>query len=312
MSRPLRRLGQLDRAEASVREALAIDDAVLDRDDGRRQNHLNALMSILRARRDYPGAMEASRESLRVARAAYGDEHPEVATGLNAVGFLLTVMGDYAGAVDALREAVRLREKINGPENLQTAVVRGNYGDALARGGDPMRGEAELRRALATYRGASTRDPEGESNTLEKLARWHLDTNDARALAGYERVADVAAALGPRGAAWKVRAAAGRGRALLLKGRVDEARDALEEATRLAGQAPSDPEQAVEIQLARSQVARRLDRPADARAMAAESLQSMTALPCPPARLRAFAEQVGREVGLPSNPVRGVSRCESP
>jgi hypothetical protein len=76
LSAPLVQLGQLDRSEAMLREALAIDDAVLDRSDHRRAMHLNALMFLLREKQDYAGALELSRESLRIARAAFGNEHP--------------------------------------------------------------------------------------------------------------------------------------------------------------------------------------------------------------------------------------------
>jgi serine/threonine-protein kinase len=299
LSRPLRKVGQLERAEASVREALAIDDAVLDRNDGRRQNHLNALMMVLRARRDYPGALETSRESLRVARAVYGEEHPEVAVSLNSVGFALTVLGDYRGAADPLREALGLREKTYGPENLQTAAVRANYGDALARAGEAGRGVPEMRHAIASYQRSATRDPEGEVNSLEKLARWYLDSNEATsALKEYERVGEAARALGPRASPWPARVRMGRGRSLLLLGRFAEAAAALDDAARLAAEGAPDPEQAVEIQWARALLAARQDHAAEARALAADGLTALAALAHPPARLRAFAEQVRRQLGL--------------
>jgi serine/threonine-protein kinase len=298
MCRTLSRLGQLERAEQSVRQALAIDEAVLGPDDWRRYNHLNALMTVLRARRDYPGALQAARDALRIARAAHGNDHPEVAMALNAVGLLLTVDGEYREAVGVLEEALRLREKTDGPEGLQTAVVRGNYGDALARSGDPARGEAEMRRALASHQKAASREPGGECTKLEKLGRWHLDSGDGRAaLADFEAIPGVAEALGARGAPWKARAAIGRGRALLLRGRPDEARAALDEAESVLSQAPVDPEPMLEVQLARAQLLHRLGQPHDARKLLSAALASQGELSQPPARLRDFSEQVRREMG---------------
>jgi eukaryotic-like serine/threonine-protein kinase len=302
LSRALTRLGRLERAEESARQALAIDEAVLGPDDWRRYNHLNALLIALRARRDYPAALQAARDALRIARAAHGDEHPEVAGALSATGVLLTVSGEYREAAALLKQALALREKTDGPEGLQTAIVRGNYGDALARSGDPARGEAELRHALASQRQARSRDPEGECTKLEKLGRVHLDSGNSRAaLAEFEEIRRVAEGLGARGARWKARAALGRGRALLLLGRLDEAAAELEEA-RASQPASADPEQAAEIQLARVLVLRRLVRSDDSRKAADAARSSLASLAHPPARLSAFAEQVWRTPPPPRPP----------
>jgi serine/threonine-protein kinase len=297
MARALSKLGRLERAEDGIRQALAIDEAVLAPDDWRRYNHLNALMTVLRARRDYPGALQAARDALRIARAAHGDSHPEVAMALNAVGWLLTVSGEYREAASLLKQGLRLRERTDGPDGLQTAIMRGNYGDALARSGDPARGEAEMRRALASQRKAQGREPEGECTKLEKLGRWHLDSGDARAaLAEFEAIARVAAELGARGARWIPRAAIGRGRALLLLGRFNEARAALGEAESALPQARADPELKLEIQLAQAQMLHRLRQPEKAREALGAALDSLSELAHPPARLRTSAEKVQLEV----------------
>jgi serine/threonine-protein kinase len=296
LSRPLVRLGQLERSEAMIREALAIDDAVLDRDDHRRGTHLNALMVLLRAKRDYPGALEASRESLRISRAAFGAEHPDVAMHLNSVGFILGAMGAYQDAIEPLGESLRLKERIYGPAHLQTALTRGNYGDALARAGDARRGEAELRRAIESYQRSTTKDPEFQATAMEKLARWHVDAGDGHAaMALYAAIPPVAEALGPRSTVWKARAAIGRGRALLILRRYAEARDALDEASRSAAQAALDWEPATELQLARAQVDQHLVPGGDWRTRAAQSLAAVAESRFPTVRLRAFADQVQRE-----------------
>jgi serine/threonine-protein kinase len=300
LSRTSSRLGRLERAEETARQALAIDEAVLGPDDWRRYNHLNALLTVLRARRDYPGALQAARAALRIARAAHGDDHPEVAGALGAVGVLLTTSGDYREAAALLEQGLRMREKSDGPDGLQTAIMRGNYGDALARAGDPVRGEAEMRRALASHRQARSRDPGSECTKLEKLGRWHLDSGNGRAaLSDFDEIPGVAAALGARGARFKAGAALGRGRALLLLGRLDEAEAALAEAARASGPAPADPEQAVEIQLAQALALRRLRRHDEARTAAGAARSALASLSHPPARLSAFAEQVWREIGAP-------------
>jgi serine/threonine-protein kinase len=298
LSRALRKTGQLERAERCAREALAIDDAVLDRDDNRRATHLNALMTILRARRDYPGALATSRESLRVVRAVYGDQHPDVALNLTAIATMLGVLGDHPGAVEAAGEAVRLREAIYGAENLQTAQVRSLYGDALARTGERTRGEEQLRHAVASYERAASRDPEGEAASLERLGRWLVDAGDgAPGLAAFEKASRAAAVLGARARPFEVRAAAGRCRAFLLLGRVDDAERALDDASRLAADAPADPEQSLEIALARALLLVRQGRGPEARAQAREARAALAALPNPPARLRALADSADREVG---------------
>ena len=295
-SRAERKLGRLDRAETRVREALAIDDAVLGRDDWRRSFHLNALMTILRAKGDYPQALEAVRESLRITRVTQGDQHPEVAIALSAIGSLLSTMGEHRQAVAALDEGMRIREEVYGPENLQTAGTRAHYGDALARSGHAVRGEAQMRHALATFGAAPARDAEGECAAREKLARWLLDSGQgAAALADYDGIPPAAEALGSRAAAWKVRASAGRARALLLLDRHGEAAAALDEAERASAQAPPDAEQAVEVQATRALALSRQGRPDEAHELLRSAQASLAALPYPPARLRGFVQQVQRE-----------------
>jgi tetratricopeptide (TPR) repeat protein len=291
LSRPLRRLGDLDRAERILREALAIDDAVLNRDDHRRSTHLNALSMLLWVKRDYPGALEAGRESLRITRTALGDDHPEVATDLNSVGMFMAAIGDYQGAVDVLHDALRRRERNYGAENLRTALARSNYGDTLARAGNLRGGIAELRHALSSFRQSG---PESEELFIatEKLARLYVDSGDSEAaLAAYGDIRR-AAERRPELAQWTARAAIGRGRALLLLGRFTEARSALDEASGIAERSSLPAEPALELQLARALVGCRLEPGREAQARAAESLSAMTTFKFPPVRIRALAEQV--------------------
>jgi eukaryotic-like serine/threonine-protein kinase len=291
LSRPLRRLGQLDRAEAILREALAIDDAVLDPDDHRRGNHLNALSTLLWVKRDYPAALQAGRESLRITRVVFGDDHPELSTDLNSIGMFMAAMGDYQAAVEVLRDALRIRERHYGAENLRTAIVRSNYGDTLARAGNGKAGTAELRRAIASFRQSGT-DPEDQFVATEKLARLHVDWSDGEAaMAGYEDLAQAAERRAER-AHWRARAALGRGRALLLLGRFTEARSALDDAAQMAVQSPLAAESNLELQLARALAHCLLEPNREAQARAGDALAAMTTIEFPPMRLRALAEQV--------------------
>jgi serine/threonine-protein kinase len=306
LSRPLRRLGQLDRAEAVLREALAISDAVLDPDDHRRTSYLNALSMLLWVKRDYGDALEAGRESVRITRAALGNDHPDLSLDLNNLGMFMAATGDYQGAIDVLRDALRRREREFGTENLRTAVTRSNYGDTLARAGDVKAGIAELRHAISSFRRSGT-DSEEPFIATEKLARLYVDSGDSdAALAAYEDIRR-AAEQRPERAHWTARAAIGRGRTLLLLGRLTEARSALDEASRAAEQSPLAAEPALELQLARALVDCRLDPGAESNARAVASLTSMTAMKFPPVRLRVFAEQV-QKAAAPGSSQRSAVR----
>ena len=100
----------------------------------------------------------------RIDRAAYRDQHPDVATRVNNIGGVLKDQGDLDGARQMITEAFRIFVTSVGPRALGTTTVAGNLSVfgidaiALARGiaGDPV--AEELRQAMAE-RASTPRTP---------------------------------------------------------------------------------------------------------------------------------------------------------
>jgi len=296
LSRVYRRLGKLDDAEREARAALAIDDAVLPKEHWKRTNHLNALMMVQLAKRDYAGALASAEETLRIEQKIYaGEQHPEIANDLNSVGMMHALLEDFAGAVPPVREALAQSVAVYGAEHFETAVTRSNYGVVLARSGDVAGGEAELMHAIASLEAMSDPDFDEQAATWEKLARVRLDRNDtAGALPAIDRIDALLAKLDPPGDYWNGRAAALRGAALLQQGKADDALRVLDgAAAALAASKNPDAVLRVEIPLLQANAARAASRDDDARRYADAGLAGLANLANPPHRVIALAAPFG-------------------
>jgi tetratricopeptide (TPR) repeat protein len=270
-----------------VRSALQIRKAVLGADDLSLGLDYNALMAILRARRDYDGALAAAQEAARIARVTGGPYHHQLEVNLAAVGTLYTLMGRPREALAPLAEAIRINERIRSPEHLQTATARGSYGEALARSGNWLEGAAQLRRAIRSFEQADMRDPEFESATIAKLARLQLERGDpVSALGLFQAMGRSAQTRGARGVNQQARAAAGEARSLAALGRNEAAAAALTRARALTVDlTPSDAELQIDLQLLDALMALRNGDMALARQGLGQSQLAMRSLPYPPAFL---------------------------
>ena len=241
----------------------------------------------MRQQYDFRAALDTATEALRIDRIAYGDDHPNTLTDLQNVGILKNKLDDYAGAAAALHESLTLTEAKFGAEHHRTAVVRANYGVALAGTGDGKGGEAQLRHAIASLEQAKEPDFDEQAATYEKLAQLKLDAGEAdTALSLIDHIDSSIAKLGKPSAYWDGRSAALRGQAFLISGRLSEAAPALDAAaTALTKAASPDPELRIEIMLAQADLAHRQGNETQAHALAQQASVALKALPTPPRRL---------------------------
>jgi len=294
LSRAYRRSGDFARADQHIHDALAIDAAVLPADDWRHASHLNALVMLLYQQRDYPGALAAAEESLRINRIAYGDDHPEISNDFNSVGMLHAQVEDYAGAVAPLRESLARSVAAYGPEHYETAVTRANYGVVLARSGQEAAGEAEVEHAIASLAAASEPDFDEEASTNEKLARLKLDRHEAAAaLALLDRIEALLAKIEKPDAYWDGRVAALRGIALLDLRQVARAR-ALFDTAAAAIASSRNPDRILQVEVSLLQAVAAADAgDADAaQKLAPAGLDALAAMRNPPSRLTVLAERL--------------------
>ncbi|HET7065828.1 MAG TPA: serine/threonine-protein kinase [Rudaea sp.] len=300
LSRVWRRAGDLDAAEREIHAALDIDAGALPKDDWRHANHLNALTMVLRAKREYAGALDAAQESLRIDRIAFGNEHPEVANDLRNVGMLHAALENYPAAVATTRETLDLAVARYGPENPETAFDRANYGVALAHSGEWSAGEAEVRHAIALLEGAQKPDLEEVASTYEKLVRLALDQGKAgAALPSLDRIDALLIRIGKPGMYWD-------GRSQLLRGATLGALNDSQQALPLLRDADAalrkfkdaDPQLRIETSLLLAKAAQATGDSAAAKTYADDGLARLAALRNPPQSLL----RLGAELQAPATP----------
>ncbi|MEO5625270.1 MAG: protein kinase [Dokdonella sp.] len=286
LSRAYRRSGDIAAAETHIRQALAIDAAVLPKDHWRKANHLNALMFVLIKQRDYRGALDAATEGLRINRLVNGDDNPEVANDLNSVGMLRGFLGDYQGALEPLRQGLQITIAKWGPKHFESALAHANYGAALAKAGSVAAGEAEITQAITIHEADAEPDFDMQATAWEKLARLRLDRREpASAFAAITHIDTLVAKLAEPGAHWDGRADTLRATALLQQGETQQAQEMLQAAHEtLQKSANADAELSVEVALLRARAAQGGD-PTVAATLTKEARAALAVLRNPAERL---------------------------
>ena len=137
---------------------------------------------------DLAGARAAFERVLRINEAAYGPEHPEVATGVNNLGGVLHALGDLVGARAAFERALRIDEAAYGPEHPEVARDVNNLGSVLQDLGDLAGARAAFERALRIDEAAyGPEHPEVARDVNNLGGVLHALGDLAGARAAYER-----------------------------------------------------------------------------------------------------------------------------
>ena len=294
LSRAYRRAGKTADAERHIRAALEIDAAVLPVDDWRHANHLNALTMVLLAQRDYPAALDAARETLRINRVVNGEDHPETANDLNSVGMLHAQLEQWPAALVPLRDSLARCEAKYGPDHYETAVVRANYGVVLARTGDVAGGESEVLRALASLEADPEPDLDEQAATLEKLVRLRLARGEPDTVATLvARIDALLARMRAPGAYWEGRSAILHATALLQSNQPAQATGLLDSAAAALKRSPHpDPVLGVEVALLQASASRAVGDIAAAERHAHEGVAALATLRHPPGRITDLAKSL--------------------
>jgi tetratricopeptide (TPR) repeat protein len=141
LARVLQNKGDLARAEARYREALAMQRQTLGEVHPDVANTLNNIAFVQYDRGDKQIAVATERESLRVYQQLFSGDHPDVARIENRIGFWLTQDGQYAEADRDLQDALAMRRRLFGDQHPDVAgsldhlailqVARGQNAEAL-------------------------------------------------------------------------------------------------------------------------------------------------------------------------------------
>jgi len=76
---------------------------------------------------DLVGARACYERALRTDEAAYGPDHPGVATDVNNLGSVLRDLGDSVGARASCERALKILERRLGKDHPRTLVARRNF-----------------------------------------------------------------------------------------------------------------------------------------------------------------------------------------
>lgn len=296
LARAYRRSGDLERAEAHARAAIAIDHKVYSGDHWHTGLHLNALTMVLVERRAFDQALVSQAESQRINSATMGEDHPEVLMGAAAQGLISGQLGDWPAAVALTRRAVDALALGQHDRTRNGVRAHRALGFALAMNGARREGEAELEKAFAI---ASTLDAsvaEDKVEVLERMARVALMAHDlARADESIARLVEQAATL-PPSTDWAGRIEVLRGEALFQRGRMSEAMEALDAAaTELARSTRPHPVETVVVAVLRAVAARELGESARADELTRDARTKLAALPFPPPHLTRYAASLPAE-----------------
>lgn len=298
LSRAYRRAGRLEAAQQHILAALDIDKAVLPPDDWRIAHHLNALVVLRAEQRDFDAALAAARETLRIDRIAYGDDHARVQFDLATIGTIALKAEAYADALPPLREWTQRNGDPSKKASADAAGTRIDYAIALAHNGERDAATEEVRRAMSTLESATDGAAGDRAEAWAKLATFQFDSGTmAQALAALDQVdANLAATASPDRATQE-QAAILRARACLQLGRPADARAALD---RVSTQAFVDAVARAEVPLLSAEAALQLhDRDAASR-FAALGDAGLAALRHPPARLPRLASDLQRDLAAPA------------
>ncbi len=166
----LRQRGELEGAEAALREALALVEARYGRVSAEGAASLLDLSTVLYDEGKYDEALVPANEAVLFARMRGAG--PEVLSrALGAVEVLHLVRGDYALAEQEAREALAMSIEAHGEVHPDTAALVNDLGDAIRKQGRLKEAEPLYRRALALRRTLYTGDNADIAQTLNHLGR---------------------------------------------------------------------------------------------------------------------------------------------
>ena len=109
---------------------------------------LNHTGLYLRGRAEFAQARAHFKRALKIAEAAYGPNHPDVASSVNNLGSVLRVLGDLAGARAHYQRALQITEAAYGSNHPKVAIRVNNLGRVLRELGDLTGARAHFERTL--------------------------------------------------------------------------------------------------------------------------------------------------------------------
>jgi serine/threonine protein kinase/tetratricopeptide (TPR) repeat protein len=144
-----RELGEYAKADAMLRQALALRKSVFGEKDPRVADSLHDLGALLSDQGKPAEAEALFRQALAMRRELLGNEGPEVANSLDALGVALSGQSRFPEAEEIHRQALALRKRLFGEEHLDVAASMHNLASALLWEGKRSEAETSFRQVIA-------------------------------------------------------------------------------------------------------------------------------------------------------------------
>lgn len=235
-------IGRPAEARGYLERALAIYAGMARPEYARAAAVLGNLASVLLAEADLPGAVRAQSRAVTMLVAVRGPDDPGVARARHNLGVALQRLGELGPAERQFARALAIRSERLGGEHPDVALTLAALADLERERGACSHAREMLTRALAIHARA---DPPAHANHAAAQVllgdAWRCEGDAVRAREAYARGLALLDAGGLLRHPQRTFAHAGLGHAALLAGDVEVGVAELEEALRLAAEAPIDP-----------------------------------------------------------------------
>ncbi len=150
----LTQAGDLDAAERSAREALALEEQVGDPDNVDVATAIAYLANVRLTQGHYPEAGALYARDLAIVERVLGADHPRTAATLDNLGIAALYAGDYTESLAYHRRAIAIRERVLGAAHPDLAVSLGNAAGALLALEQPAEAARMFARAIKIFEAA--------------------------------------------------------------------------------------------------------------------------------------------------------------
>jgi tetratricopeptide (TPR) repeat protein len=171
--------GLYSRAEPLLRRAVALDEALYDKDDWRDAGSLGSLGAVLFSMNRLDEAETLLRRSLAAVEALHGSGHPNVATLLANLAIVLSRKGRFEEAEPLMRRSLAIERGRFGKDNPRVVNTLNRFVELLADTGRLEDANELARHALAIAEASLAKNHPIIADCLEGLAEVLLETNGA-------------------------------------------------------------------------------------------------------------------------------------
>ncbi|MEZ4422811.1 MAG: serine/threonine-protein kinase [Gemmatimonadota bacterium] len=148
------RLGELDRAEPYLRDAVDLNRSVRGDTHPLVATNLNSLATLYFRQGRLEEAAALFQDVLERRRALYGSDHPDVGAPLNNLAQVLSRLGRFEDAEAHAREALEIQRRLQAPGHPTLGLALKNLARLLVQKGDAAAAEAPALEALAVFQAA--------------------------------------------------------------------------------------------------------------------------------------------------------------